>query len=235
MADTKEKAKRPRTRPPKKGGGAPAGGKEKKEKGGAAGAVDPAPKAARGHAPAAGVLPGDGPAEARQGVRAHQPAPGAAAREDRAQRGHGRREQEPEAARRRRSRSWRRSPARRPVVTRAKKAIANFGLREGMPIGAVGDAARRRGCTSSSTGSSRSRCRASATSAGCRPGASTAGATTRFGIKEQMIFPEIDYDKVEKIHGMDITLVTSTDRDDLAHGAAAGAGHAVPGRDAAGA
>ena len=37
-----------------------------------------------------------------------------------------------------------------------------------------------------------------------------------FGIKEQMIFPEIDYDKVEKIHGMDITLVTSTGRDDLA-------------------
>ena len=31
-----------------------------------------------------------------------------------------------------------------------------------------------------------------------------------FGIKEQMIFPEIDYDKVEKIHGMDITIVTST-------------------------
>ena len=37
-----------------------------------------------------------------------------------------------------------------------------------------------------------------------------------FGIKEQMIFPEIDFDKVEKIHGMDITIVTSTDRDDLA-------------------
>jgi large subunit ribosomal protein L5 len=37
-----------------------------------------------------------------------------------------------------------------------------------------------------------------------------------FGIREQMIFPEIDYDKVEKIHGMDITIVTSTDRDDLA-------------------
>ena len=30
-----------------------------------------------------------------------------------------------------------------------------------------------------------------------------------FGIKEQMIFPEIDFDKVEKIHGMDITIVTS--------------------------
>jgi large subunit ribosomal protein L5 len=37
-----------------------------------------------------------------------------------------------------------------------------------------------------------------------------------FGIKEQMIFPEIDYDKVEKIHGMDITLVTTTSRDDMA-------------------
>jgi large subunit ribosomal protein L5 len=37
-----------------------------------------------------------------------------------------------------------------------------------------------------------------------------------FGIKEQMIFPEIDFDKVEKIHGMDITIVTSAPRDDLA-------------------
>src|SRR2546426_1139134 len=36
------------------------------------------------------------------------------------------------------------------------------------------------------------------------------------GIKEQMIFPEIDYDKVEKIHGMDITLVTSAGQDDTA-------------------
>src|SRR2546428_4880785 len=36
------------------------------------------------------------------------------------------------------------------------------------------------------------------------------------GLKEQMIFPEIDYDKVEKIHGMDITLVTTAGRDDTA-------------------
>jgi len=35
------------------------------------------------------------------------------------------------------------------------------------------------------------------------------------GIKEQMAFPEIDYDKVEKIHGMDITLVTDAGRDDV--------------------
>jgi large subunit ribosomal protein L5 len=36
------------------------------------------------------------------------------------------------------------------------------------------------------------------------------------GIKEQMIFPEIDYDKVEKIHGMNITFVTTAGRDDVA-------------------
>jgi large subunit ribosomal protein L5 len=36
------------------------------------------------------------------------------------------------------------------------------------------------------------------------------------GIKEQMIFPEIDYDKVERIHGMDITFVTTARRDDEA-------------------
>ena len=36
------------------------------------------------------------------------------------------------------------------------------------------------------------------------------------GIREQMIFPEIDFDKVEKVHGMDITIVTTAGRDDLA-------------------
>jgi large subunit ribosomal protein L5 len=34
------------------------------------------------------------------------------------------------------------------------------------------------------------------------------------GVKEQIIFPEVDYDKVVKVHGMDITVVTSTDKDD---------------------
>ena len=36
------------------------------------------------------------------------------------------------------------------------------------------------------------------------------------GIQEQMIFPEVDYDKIEKIHGMDITFVTTAKRDDVA-------------------
>lgn len=101
------------------------------------------------------------------------------------------------------------------VVTRAKKAIANFGLRAGMPVGAF------------------------VTLRGARmyefldrfitlaiprirdfrglPSRSFDGrGNYTFGIKEQMIFPEIDFDKVEKIHGMDITIVTSTERDDLA-------------------
>jgi large subunit ribosomal protein L5 len=38
------------------------------------------------------------------------------------------------------------------------------------------------------------------------------------GIREQIVFPEIDYDKVRKIHGMDITFVTSTDKDDEGFG-----------------
>jgi large subunit ribosomal protein L5 len=36
------------------------------------------------------------------------------------------------------------------------------------------------------------------------------------GVQEQMIFPEIDFDKVEKVHGMDITIVTTATRDDVA-------------------
>ena len=56
----------------------------------------------------------------------------------------------------------------------------------------------RRACTSSSTGWSPSRCRACATSAASIRRASTAAATTRIGIKEHIIFPEIDYDKIDR-------------------------------------
>ena len=103
----------------------------------------------------------------------------------------------------------------KPVITRAKKAIANFGLRAGVPVGVT------------------------VTLRGARmfefldrfitlavprirdfrglPNRSFDGrGNYTFGIKEQMIFPEIDFDKVEKIHGMDITIVTSAQRDDLA-------------------
>jgi large subunit ribosomal protein L5 len=72
------------------------------------------------------------------------------------------------------------STDRRPAaqMRRARKSIAAFKLREGMPIGARSRCAAH-GCTSSSTASSRSRCRGSATSAASIPARSTDAATTR--------------------------------------------------------
>jgi len=103
----------------------------------------------------------------------------------------------------------------KPVRKKAKKSIANFGLREGQEIGV------------------------SVTLRGVRMwefmdrfvqtalprvrdfrGLSTRSFDGRgnysMGVKEQMIFPEINYDQVEQIHGMDITFVTTTDKDDQA-------------------
>jgi large subunit ribosomal protein L5 len=51
------------------------------------------------------------------------------------------------------------------------------------------------------------------------------------GVKEQIIFPEIEYDEVRKVHGMDITFVTSTDKDDEGLRPPPGAGLPLPGRD----
>jgi len=101
------------------------------------------------------------------------------------------------------------------VITRAKKAIANFGLRAGMPVGCTVTLRKARMYEFLDR---------FITLAIPRirdfrglPNRSFDGRRNyTFGIKEQMIFPEIDYDKVEKIHGMDITIVTSTSRDDLA-------------------
>jgi large subunit ribosomal protein L5 len=102
-----------------------------------------------------------------------------------------------------------------PVRRKAKKSIANFGLREGQEIGA------------------------SVTLRGARMwefldrfvtvalprvrdfrGVGTKSFDGRgnysLGVKEQMIFPEINYDSIDTIHGMDITFVTTAGRDDLA-------------------
>ncbi|MGH7732457.1 MAG: 50S ribosomal protein L5 [Gemmatimonadales bacterium] len=103
----------------------------------------------------------------------------------------------------------------KPVVTRAKKAIANFGLRAGVPIGA---AVTLRGARMYefldrfiSVAVPRIR------DFRGLPNKSFDGrGNYTIGIKEQLIFPEIDFDKVDRVHGMDITVVTSTDRDDLA-------------------
>jgi large subunit ribosomal protein L5 len=102
------------------------------------------------------------------------------------------------------------------VVTRARKSIANFSLRENMPIGAkvtlrgvrmyefldrlINVALPRvrdfRGVPSRSF---------------------DGRGNYSLGVKEQLIFPEIDYDKVSEIHGMDIVIVTTTNRDDEAY------------------
>jgi large subunit ribosomal protein L5 len=104
----------------------------------------------------------------------------------------------------------------RPAVSRARKSIANFKLREGMPIGArvtlrrahmyefldrfINIAAPRirdfRGFSDKSF---------------------DGRGNYTIGIKEQIIFPEIDVDKVSKIQGMDITFVTSATTDEEAH------------------
>ena len=101
------------------------------------------------------------------------------------------------------------------VITRAKKAIANFSLRAGMPVGAFVTlrGARMYEFLDRFITLSIPRIR---DFRGLPTRSFDGRGNYTFGIREQMIFPEIDYDKVEKIHGMDITIVTSTDRDDLA-------------------
>lgn len=103
----------------------------------------------------------------------------------------------------------------RPVVTRAKKAIANFNLRAGVPIG----------CAVTLRGSRMYEFLDRFISVAVPRMRDFRGLPTRsfdgrgnytLGIKEQMVFPEIDYDKVEQIHGMDITFVTDAGRDDTA-------------------
>jgi large subunit ribosomal protein L5 len=102
----------------------------------------------------------------------------------------------------------------RPVVTRAKKAISNVALRQGMP---VGGRVTLRGAHMwefldrfISVAVPRIR-----DFRGFPTNAFDGRGNYTLGIKEQMIFPEIDYDKVEKIHGMDITFVTTAGRDDV--------------------
>jgi len=101
------------------------------------------------------------------------------------------------------------------VVTKAKKAIANFGLRAGMPVGATVTlrGARMYEFLDRFITLTVPRIR---DFRGLPTKSFDGRGNYTFGIKEQMIFPEIDFDKVENVHGMDITLVTTAGRDDLA-------------------
>ncbi|MCA1789000.1 MAG: 50S ribosomal protein L5 [Thioalkalivibrio sp.] len=101
----------------------------------------------------------------------------------------------------------------KPLVNRARKAISNFGLREGMPIGVSVTLRRERMWffldRLVSTAIPRIR-----DFRGLNTRSFDGRGNYTLGVKEQIIFPEIKFDEVRKIHGMDITFVTSTDKDD---------------------
>ena len=103
----------------------------------------------------------------------------------------------------------------RPMVTRARQSISNFKLREGMSIGAKvtlrGDRMYEFLDRLINVAIPRIR-----DFRGVPTRSFDGRGTYTLGIKEQLIFPEIDYDKVEAVHGMDITFVTSAERDDEA-------------------
>jgi len=101
----------------------------------------------------------------------------------------------------------------KPVITKARKSIAGFKLREGMSIGAK---VTLRGAMMwefldrlISTALPRIR-----DFRGLDPKAFDGRGNYTIGVTEQLIFPEIDYDKVVKVRGMDITIVTTATNDD---------------------
>jgi len=104
----------------------------------------------------------------------------------------------------------------KPVVTRAKKSIAGFRLREGMPIGAKVTLRGERMYEFL-----QKLIRVALPRVRDFRGVSNKAFDGRgnytLGVKEQLIFPEIDYDKVNKVRGMDIVIVTTSDTDEEAH------------------
>jgi large subunit ribosomal protein L5 len=101
----------------------------------------------------------------------------------------------------------------KPLVTRAKKSIAGFKVREGQSIGAKvtmrGDRMWEFLDRLISVVLPRIR-----DFRGLNPRTFDGHGNFTFGLTEQLVFPEIDYDKIEKVRGMDITVVTSAETDD---------------------
>ncbi len=101
------------------------------------------------------------------------------------------------------------------VVTRARRSVSNFQLREGMPIGATVTLRKSRMYEFLdrlvSVAIPRVR-----DFRGLRTRSFDGRGNFTMGVREQIIFPEIDFDKVGQIHGMDITVVTTTVKDDVA-------------------
>ena len=101
----------------------------------------------------------------------------------------------------------------KPVVTRAKKSIAAFKLREGMPIGVMVTLRRQRmyDFFYKLVNIALPRVR---DFRGISAKAFDGTGNYSLGIREHIIFPEIDYDKIDKIKGMNISIVTSAETDE---------------------
>ena len=101
------------------------------------------------------------------------------------------------------------------VYTKAKKSVANFKLREGMPIGCKvtlrGD--RMYEFVDRLINLALPRVR---DFRGVNPNAFDGRGDYALGLKEQLIFPEIEYDKVDKVRGMDVIFVTTAETDEEA-------------------
>ena len=103
----------------------------------------------------------------------------------------------------------------KPVITKAKKSIAQFKLREGMPIGAKVTLRRERmyEFLDRLITIAMPRIR---DFRGLNPKSFDGRGNYAFGIKEQLIFPEINYDRIDKVRGMDIIVTTTATTDDEA-------------------
>jgi len=103
----------------------------------------------------------------------------------------------------------------RPVVTRAKKSVANFKIRQGMPVGAKvtlrGDKMYEFLDKLMNIALPRVR-----DFRGVSPTSFDVRGNYALGVKEQLIFPEIEYDKVDSIKGLDIIIVTTAKTDEEA-------------------
>ena len=103
----------------------------------------------------------------------------------------------------------------KPVVCKARKSIANFKLREGMPIGAKvtlrGEKMYEFMDRFFNAALPRVR-----DFRGIDPNSFDGRGNYSMGVKEQLIFPEIEYDKIDKVRGMDIIFVTTANTDEEA-------------------
>ena len=114
----------------------------------------------------------------------------------------------------------------KPLVTRAKKSIATYRLREGMPIGAKvtlrGERMYEFFDKLVTVALPRVR-----DFHGVSKKAFDGRGNYTLGVKEQLIFPEIDYDKVSKVRGMDIVIVTTANTDEEARELLTQCGNAI--------